>query len=140
VVGTPVRSFTGFVPITPAEINLRHQLALVPTIDRKFGKVTVNAGGGAGLFNVHTKFINAWALHDRRDRGQCQTVSFSNDDWVWGGVAQVGATYAAWPPLVLGSWLHPCAIAGVQDQRLGFSNRTDRLRAAVSPSRTQPAD
>jgi len=24
-------------------------------------------------------------------------VSFSNDDWVWGGVAQVGATYALGP-------------------------------------------
>jgi hypothetical protein len=106
------------VPITPAEINIRHQLALVPTLGRSFGNVTVYAGGGPALFNVDTKFINAvgFAVIGGTVVNVTGTpVTFSNDDWVWGGVAQVGATYA----LVLGSWLHLCAIGGVQDQELG---------------------
>jgi opacity protein-like surface antigen len=101
VVGTPVTiDFPGFVPITPAEINLRHQLALVPTIGRSFGKVTVYAGGGPALFNIDTKFINAvgFAVIGGTLVNVTGTpVTFSNDDWVWGGVAQVGATYTLGP-------------------------------------------
>ncbi len=44
--------------ISPAEINLKHQLSLIATIGRAFGNVTVYAGGGPALFNVETNFIN----------------------------------------------------------------------------------
>jgi hypothetical protein len=63
VVGTPVPiDFTGFVPITPAEINLRHQLALVPTIDRKFGKVTVMPVAAPGCSTSIPSSSMRWAL------------------------------------------------------------------------------
>ena len=60
IVGPPITiDFPGFVPIIPAEIELKHQFALMPTISRSFGKVTIYAGGGPALFDVETKFINA---------------------------------------------------------------------------------
>ena len=60
IVGPPITiDFPGFVPITPAKIELKHQFALMPTISRSFGKVTIYAGGGPALFDVETKFINA---------------------------------------------------------------------------------
>ena len=44
--------------ISPAEINLKHQLSLIATIGRAFGNVTLYAGGGPALFGVETNFIN----------------------------------------------------------------------------------
>jgi len=85
------------VQINPADINLKHQLALMPTIGRTFGPVTIYLGGGPALFDAETTFSNAvgYALIN----GQLVSVTgaplnASNDNWVWGGVAQVGATYA----------------------------------------------
>jgi opacity protein-like surface antigen len=93
-------NITGFVQINSAEINLRHQLALMATIGRAFDKLTIYAGGGPALFGVETKFINGTAF--AVIRGQVFNASgapltFLNDNWVWGGAAQVGATYAIAP-------------------------------------------
>jgi len=100
VVGPPTtENITGFVQVSPAEINLRHQLALMATIGRAFDKLTIYAGGGPALFGVETKFTGtAFAVI----RGQVfnasgAPISFSNENWVWGGAAQVGATYALAP-------------------------------------------
>jgi outer membrane immunogenic protein len=101
VVGLPTtENITGFVQVSPAEINLRHQLALTATIGRAFDKLTIYAGGGPALFGVETKLTGtAFAVI----RGQLvapsgpQPLSFSNENWVWGGAAQVGATYALAP-------------------------------------------
>ena len=50
---------TGFVAISPAEINLKHQLSLIATIGRAFGNATFYAGGGpAPVLGVTTNFIN----------------------------------------------------------------------------------
>jgi hypothetical protein len=50
VVGPPTtENITGFVQVSPAEINLRHQLALMATIGRAFDKLTIYAGGGPAL-------------------------------------------------------------------------------------------
>ena len=63
VVGPPTTAnITGFVQINPAEVNLRHQLALMATIGRAFDRLTIYAGGGPALFNVETKFINGTAF------------------------------------------------------------------------------
>jgi hypothetical protein len=54
----------------------------------------------AALFNVDTKFINAVGfavIGGTVVNVTGMPVTFSNDDWVWGGVAQVGATYALGP-------------------------------------------
>jgi opacity protein-like surface antigen len=100
VVGPPsTENITGFVQVSPAEINLRHQLALMATIGRAFDRLTIYAGGGPALFGVETKFTGtAFAVI----RGQVFNASgapigFSNENWVWGGAAQVGATYAFAP-------------------------------------------
>jgi opacity protein-like surface antigen len=99
-IGGATINFPGFVTISPAEINLKHQLALVPTFGRAFGKVTIYAGGGPALFDVQTKFVNGVGF--AVIGGQTLSVTgapmnASNDNWVWGGAAQVGATYAFAP-------------------------------------------
>ena len=99
-VGGRTVNFDGFVLISPAEINLRHQLALVPTIGRAFDKLTIYAGGGPALFGVETKFINGVGFAVIGGQVLNVTgapVSVSNENWVWGGAAQVGATYAIAP-------------------------------------------
>jgi hypothetical protein len=90
-------SFTGFVPIRSAQIALKHQLAFMPTLGRSFGKVFVYAGGGPALFGTETKFLDAkcYAVIGGNLVNVCGTTfSYSTEDWVWGGAAQVGATYA----------------------------------------------
>jgi opacity protein-like surface antigen len=101
VVGPPItENITGFVQISPAEINLRHQLALMATIGRAFDKLTIYAGGGPALFGVETKFINGTAFAVIRGEvfnASGAPITFSNNSWVWGGAAQVGVTYALDP-------------------------------------------
>ncbi len=94
VTGAPI---TGFVQGNPAEINLQHQLSLIGTVGHAFGNVTLYAGGGPALFGVETNFINTvpfatTSLHGTFPAGAPITVF--NNNWVWGGAAQVGATYA----------------------------------------------
>ena len=90
---------TGFVQINPAEIDLRHQFALMATVDRVFGRLTIYAGGGPALFDVKTNFTGVpYAVI----RGQVfaasgEPITFSNDNWAWGGAAQIGMTYALAP-------------------------------------------
>src|SRR5262245_21302958 len=101
VVGPPTTvPITGFVQISPAEINLRHQLALVTTIGRAFDKLSIYTGGGPALFRVETNFINGVAfavIGGQTFNASGAPITFSNENWVWGGTAQVGATYALAP-------------------------------------------
>jgi opacity protein-like surface antigen len=101
VVGPPTTiPITGFVQISPAEIKLRHQLALVATIGRAFDRLTIYAGGGPALFRVETNFINGVAfavVGGETFNASGAPITFLNSNWVWGGAAQVGATYALAP-------------------------------------------
>ena len=101
VVGPPsTESITGFVQISPAEIRLRHQLALVATIGRAFDRFAIYAGGGPALFRVETNFINGIAcavIQGETFNASGAPITFSNDNWVWGGAAQVGVTYVLAP-------------------------------------------
>ena len=99
-VGGVTVNFVGFVPILPAEVNLKHQLALIPTIGRAFDKVALYAGAGPALFGVQSRFNNGvgfavigGSLFDVTGA----PVTVSNENWVWGGAAQIGATYAIAP-------------------------------------------
>jgi Tetratricopeptide repeat len=133
VVGTPVTvDFAGFVPISPAEINLKHQLALMPTIGHSFGKVTIYTGGGPALFNIDTKFVNAvgFAVIGGNVVNVTGTpVTFSNDDWVWAARRRSARA---------GSWILATPMRGRRSSRSktrrAFRTRTARSRAAASPS------
>jgi opacity protein-like surface antigen len=87
---------TGFVAISPAEINLKHQLSLIATIGRAFDNVMLYAGGGPALFGVETNYINGipFAVSGSTTFPAGVPLTVLNDNWVWGGAAQVGTTYA----------------------------------------------
>ena len=94
VTGAPI---TGFVQGDPAEINLRHQFSLIGTIGHSFGNVMVYGGAGPALFNVETNFINTIPFATTSLRGTFPAgapMTLFNRNWVWGGAAQVGASYA----------------------------------------------
>ena len=59
--------------------------------------MTVYAGGGPALFGVETNFINGIPFATSSLSGtfpaSLPTTVF-NKNWVWGGAAQVGTTYA----------------------------------------------
>ena len=131
--GTTV-NFVGFVPISPAEINLRHQLALTATIGRPFGKFTIYAGGGPARFGVETNFINGVGFAVINGQVLNVTgapVSASNNNWVWGGAAMVGATYALAPRwfLDVGYTYARSANFNIQDV-VSFSNRNGVLTSS----------
>jgi opacity protein-like surface antigen len=89
-------ALTGFVQGL-AEINLKHQLTLIGTIGRPFGNVALYAGGGPALFDVKTNFINGIPFAEQPNMPPFATsvpLTVFNDNWLWGGAAQVGAMYA----------------------------------------------
>ncbi len=88
---------TGFVVGSPAEINLQHQLSLIGTVGHAFGNVTLYGGAGPALFGVQTNFINTVPFATTSLRGTFPAgapMTVFNSNWVAGGVAQVGTTYA----------------------------------------------
>ncbi len=96
-VGTPMTiPFTGFVPIRSSQIEIKHQLALMPYLGRSFGNFSVYAGGGPALFGTKSKIIDAVGYAVIGGNTVDVTgapVSFSSNDWVWGGAAQIGVDY-----------------------------------------------
>jgi opacity protein-like surface antigen len=90
---------TGFVQGLLAQINLKHQLALIATIGRAFGNVALYAGGGPALFGIETNFFNGvpFATSTQGTFPTSVPLTILNDNWVWGGAAQVGAMYAFGP-------------------------------------------
>jgi opacity protein-like surface antigen len=88
---------TGFVQGS-AEINLKHQLSLIATIGHAFDNMTVYAGGGPALFNVDTNFNGTpFATAPVGTFPASLPLTVLNKNWVWGGAAQVGTTYAFAP-------------------------------------------
>ena len=94
------QNITGFVQINPAEVILRHELTLMATIGHAFDKLTIYAGGGPALFGVETNFLNGTAfavIGQQLINASGAPINFTNNNWVWGGAVQVGATYALAP-------------------------------------------
>jgi opacity protein-like surface antigen len=88
---------TGFVVGSPAEINLKHQFSLIATFGRAFGNFTLYAGAGPALFGVETNFINTVPFATTSLQGTFPAgapITTFNTNWVAGGAAQVGTTYA----------------------------------------------
>jgi hypothetical protein len=113
---------TGFVTISPAEINLKHQLSLIGAIGRAFGNVTLYAGGGPALFAVETNFINGIPFATSSLSGTfpaSQPITAFNKNWVWGGAAQVGTTYA-----LAGGWFLDFAFTYARSANFTIVNPT----------------
>jgi opacity protein-like surface antigen len=115
-----VAPITGYVLSSPAEINLKHQFSLIGTVGHSFGRVTLYAGGGPALFRVETNFFDTipfatTSLHGTFPAGA--PMSVSNSNWVWGGAAQIGATYA-----LVGGWFLDCAYTYAQSATFNIQN------------------
>jgi len=69
------------------------------TIGRAFGNVALYGGGGLALFDVKTNFHGTPFAESPNIPSFPTSVPLTilNDNWVWGGAAQVGATYALAP-------------------------------------------
>jgi opacity protein-like surface antigen len=84
---------TGFVQISPAEVNLKHSACT----GHAFANVTLYAGGGPALFGVEINCFNGipFAVPPSGNTFAASVpLTALNDDWMWGGAAQVGTTYA----------------------------------------------
>jgi outer membrane protein W len=89
-------SFTGNVVIGSYRTKLDHELAFMPFIGHSFARSYVYLGAGPALFGTQTKIDNAIGFADfNGSRGDVTGTpdNFASSDWVWGGAAQVGATY-----------------------------------------------
>ncbi|WP_194474851.1 hypothetical protein [Bradyrhizobium sp. CCBAU 51753] len=120
---------TGFLAISPAEINLRHQLSLIGTIGRAFGDVTIYAGGGPALFGVESNFINGIPFATQSLRG---TFRHQPADHRIQSKLGVGRRGANWYDLFLcrrlvpGFCLHLCAFRGLRHLQHGHRIQPER--------------
>jgi hypothetical protein len=143
---------TGFVAISPAEINLKHQLSLIATIGRAFDNVTLYAGGGPALFGVQTNFINGIPFATSSLGGTfpaSEPTTVFNENWVWGGAGWCHLCFR-WR-LVLRFCLHLCAIRELHHRRSGHCSQPNgaveglwfccpqRSRAGLQPIRDADA-
>jgi hypothetical protein len=91
VVGTPVSiDFTGFVPITQSISGISSGSCPRSTASSARSRLRWRP------YQVH-QCVGFAAIGETVVNVTPTAVSFSNDDWVWGGVAQVGASYALGP-------------------------------------------
>jgi len=89
-------SFTGNVVIGSYRTKLDHEFAFMPFIGHSFTRSYVYMGAGPALFGTQTKIDNATGFADFNGmRGDVTGTpdNFASSEWVWGGAAQVGATY-----------------------------------------------
>jgi opacity protein-like surface antigen len=113
-------AITGFVAISPAEIKLKHQLSLIATVGRAFGNMSLYVGGGPALFYVETNFINGIPFATSSLSGTFPVsgpISAFNNNWMWGGAAQVGNTYA-----FTGGWFLDFAYTYARSANFNISN------------------
>jgi hypothetical protein len=109
---------TGFVQISPAEINLKHQLALIPAIGRAFGNVTLYGGVGPALFGVETNFINGIPFATSSSTFPVSLpITVFNDNWVWGWRRARWHHVYVRPRLVLGFFLHLRALCELLNRK-----------------------
>jgi len=89
-------SFAGNLYVRSYEVQIEHQLALLPFIGRSFEKGFIYAGGGPTLSYVTSGMNGVIGFADINGVHQDITgrpTNFSSSEWVFGGAATVGATY-----------------------------------------------
>ncbi|NNM60173.1 MAG: outer membrane beta-barrel protein [Legionellales bacterium] len=95
-VGSPSSTFTGNADAESTQLKTTNEMALMPFIGHSFKHSFVYLGAGPALFETQTKLNDLHCFADingsHSDIGGAP-INFSNDQWVWGGAAQIGLTY-----------------------------------------------
>lgn len=94
-------AFTGRATIQSAQVQIEHELDLIPFIGAAFSsKGQAYIGMGPSAFSTKTSLYNVSGFADINGEHTSITPSptnFFSSTWLWGGVAQLGMTYVVKP-------------------------------------------
>lgn len=94
-------AFTGRSTIQSAQVQMEHELDLIPLIGAAFSqKGQAYFGVGPSVFSTKTSLYNVSGFADINGVHSSITPSptnFFSSAWIWGGVAQLGMTYTIKP-------------------------------------------
>ncbi|NCT56318.1 MAG: hypothetical protein GW760_01195 [Legionella sp.] len=94
-------TFTGRATIQSAQVQMEHELDLIPFIGAAFShKGQAYLGIGPSVFSTKTSLYNVSGFADINGVHSSITPSptnFFSSAWIWGGVAQLGMTYTIKP-------------------------------------------
>lgn len=92
--------FAGNVVAESAEVITNHQLNFFALMGHSFKHSDIYLGAGPSLFGMQSKINKAWPYANIDGISTAQSdypISYSKTMWVWGGGAQLGATYHLTP-------------------------------------------
>lgn len=105
---TPVTAdgigFSGRATIQSAQTKVNHQFALFPFIGQKLNSFQTYLGIGPTVFQTQSYLNDVTGFADIEGTRADITglpVNFSSNKWLWGGIAQLGLTYAIQPTFFL---------------------------------------
>ena len=94
-------AFTGRAAIQSAQVQIEHELDLIPFFGAAFSdKSQAYIGIGPSAFSTKTSAYNVSGFADINGRHSSITpnpTNFFSSTWLWGGVAQLGMTYSIKP-------------------------------------------
>ncbi len=89
-------SFTGNAIIRTSQNSINNEFLFLAYLGHSFTNSSVYLGVGPALFGTISKYNNATGyanINGNRMDVSGAPLNFSNSPWIWGGAAQVGATY-----------------------------------------------
>ena len=99
--GPAYEPLTGNYTIQSAQTAVNHEVDLLAFLGQSFKKGFIYLGVGPTLFETHTTLYGTLGFARPGGTPAIESgspVTFSNgNDWVWGGLAELGATYYFMP-------------------------------------------
>lgn len=100
---TESNSFTGNIAISSSELNVKHQLVLMPFIGQSFNNGFAYFGVGPSLYRtqINNYGISGSATLEGFPIGFAGVPNSSRSAWIWGGAAELGMVYYINPTWML---------------------------------------
>ncbi len=100
---TSNNSFTGNIAISSSELNVNHELVLMPYIGHSFTNSFVYLGAGPSLFGTQINHygMSGTATIEGFPVGFANVPNASSSAWIWGGAAELGLAYYLDPTWIL---------------------------------------
>ena len=127
-------TFTGHVVVDSLQTTLKSEMALMPFIGHAFDKSYVYLGLGPALFNTQTNFYGSTGYADINGVHTDITSTpddFKNNNWIWGGAAQLGMDYYFSP-----SWFLDVNYTYARTQNYHVSDSAPFTSQTTSASKT----